>query len=134
MKKLFARLNAVAPLSDGLIEFLHKHLQSKMIKKGEFLVKEGQVCRHIYFIEQGIVRQFVSTKSNDVTTWLLKENDICISIKSFFYQIPAIDSIQALEDTTVWYLSFEKLEEGCCLFPEFGTIRDRIKSHYYIKK
>ena len=134
MKKLFFRLNGGKPLPDGLIAYLTEHLKTRVFKKREIILRKGQVCRYIYFIESGIVRHFVDGKSHDITTWLLKDDNICISIKSFFNQVPAYDSIQALTAATVWYITFDELEEACRLFPEFAVIRDRIKSEYYAIK
>ena len=134
MEKLFFRLSGGKPLPEGLVAYLTQHLKTRGFKKGEIILRKGQICRYIYFIESGVLRHFVDDGRHEITTWLLKDGDICISIKSFLDQVPAYDTIEAQTETIVWYISFEELEEGCRLFPEFALIRDRIKSEYYAIK
>jgi CRP-like cAMP-binding protein len=131
---LIAYLNSIKVLSPDLDKLLRHILKTRVFKKKELVLRERQVCKYIYFIENGILRHFVNAKSKEITTWLLKNKDICISVKSFFEQIPATDNIEALKDTTVWYISFEELEDACRRFPEFAAIRDKIKNDYYIIK
>jgi hypothetical protein len=66
-----------------------------------------------------------------VTTWLLKENDIFISVDSFFDQTASQENIEALEECEIEGITYTELEDTIKLFPEFAHHRDIIKTDYY---
>ncbi len=132
-KQLFILLNSIAILSPELETFLHSILQPRKMLKGDYLLKEGEVCRHIYFIESGLVRIFNRLAAKETTSWFLWENDFFISVSSFFRQQPSYENIVALEDGICWGISFDQLREICNRFPEFNTHRIAITELYYAR-
>ena len=55
MVTLIARLNGIARMSAELIQQLYNIVTDKAFKKGHILLKAGEICRNIYFIEKGLV-------------------------------------------------------------------------------
>jgi CRP/FNR family transcriptional regulator, anaerobic regulatory protein len=133
MEKLLAFLHQIFPLPEGLRAYLSVTLKSRTIARKDFLLLEGQVCREIYFIEQGLVRSFYTRGKRDVTAWFMKEGDVVISINSFFGQRPSADNIQALEETTVQYVSYEELEYMYRQFLTFNVNGRKVLTHYYLQ-
>jgi CRP-like cAMP-binding protein len=133
MRKLLELLNSYATLSDALKVLLATAIQSRRIKKGTYILKEGETCEYIYFIESGLVRISYWLKDEDITSWLLKEGDIFISVRSFFEQKPSYEDILALEDCVVFGITYQELEEICREFPEFCWHRIRITENYYVR-
>src|ERR1700744_5806892 len=128
------RLNGIEKMPAELWEFIKKNLRRKVGSKWEFVLTEGEICRNVYFLDKGLVRIFIYTDDGEKTIWVLKENDIFISIISYFDQVPATDNIQFLENSVVYYISFEVMEEACRRWPEFEKIKERLKSDYYMFK
>jgi CRP-like cAMP-binding protein len=133
MQQLIVLLNSIAPLSPALEAYLRSILQLKNFKKGATILKEGQTCEYIYFIESGLVRIYHWLEKGEVTTWLLKEGDVFISVRSFFRQQPSRDSIQALENCIIWGITYDQLQEICRLFPEFCWHRIFLTEEYYVR-
>ena len=131
MEQLFALLHAISILSPELASYLSKNLQCKKFKKGEFILREGNVSTHIYFLEKGLVRIYNIHNDKEVTTWFLKEGNIFISVGSFFEQQSSFENIVAMEDCICWGISFQQLEETCSLYPEFEKHHGRILRKYY---
>ena len=134
MNRLFILLSSYAKLPPELIDFLKEKLRSKTLKKKKFLLREGEIDRYIYFIERGITRTYATTEKGDFTTWIQQEGEIVISVDSFFDQVPSAEWIVAGEKLTVLYISYDELEEACRKWPEFGIVRDKIKSEYYSRQ
>lgn len=134
MRKLFLRLNGAYPADEVVAELLDEKLQSKIFKKNEFLARERQVCRHLYYIEKGIVSHYSTKEEGDVTNWILWENDIVTSVDSFFQQIPSKEFIIAHEDTLVFYISYQDWAETFRKSDSFKFITDRIKTEYYARQ
>ena len=61
----------------------------------------------------------------------MKENDIIISVESFFRQTKSIESIQALEETVLYSISYNELQYIYRQFPEFNFIARVLTEKYY---
>jgi len=132
MQQLFDFLNAIAALSPALRVHIERILVRKEFKKGEFIVREGQICGYIFFLESGLVRIYNTTSSKEVTTWFLKEGNLFISVDSFFGQWPSLENITAMEDCVCWGISFRQLEEILEKFLEFQKHHGMILRNYYM--
>ncbi|WP_343672061.1 Crp/Fnr family transcriptional regulator [Chitinophaga sp.] len=76
--------------------------ETQSFREGDLLFAPGGICRHLYFINQGIVRiMSTSDKGDDITHYFLKENYFCTILGSFFEQVPALEGIQAATDVEV---------------------------------
>jgi len=131
MDRLFLLFDGINTLSAGLRAYLERHLKRKTVKKGEIILREGQVSRYIYFIERGIVRSYRYKKGKERTSWIMKEGDLFLSVGSFFSQTPARENIQALKDCVLYYITYEQLKKAYRDFPEFNLHRARILEYYY---
>ena len=131
MEQLLKFLNSVYPLSNDLINYLMQNLESKMLKKKEMLLEKGRICKNIFFIEKGLIRCFYLLNEKEVSSWFMKEGDVIISVESFFKQVPSYESIQALEDCTVYYVSYEQLMHAYVTFVEFNFVGRILTEKYY---
>ncbi|MDO6433290.1 cyclic nucleotide-binding domain-containing protein [Flavitalea sp. BT771] len=131
MDQLFLIFDNIKKLSPALRAYLQSCLKRKEVKKGEIILREGQVAKHIYFIEEGIVRSIRYKKNKERTLWIMRKNDLFVSVRSFFSQKPAIETIEALKDCVLHYISFEELEKAYDDYPEFDRHGRKILQNYY---
>ena len=122
MKQLIEYLNSINKLSPKLELHLLDVLKYKEYKKNEFLLKEGQVCKSINYISIGCVRSYYKKFGNEICSWFMMEGDVIISVDSFFNQVPAYESIQAIENTTVFYIDYNELQFLYYNYPEFNLL------------
>lgn len=122
MKELLSVLNNIHPLSPPLHSFLSLHLRTISIEKKQYLLNAGQISRHIYFIRKGLLRCYYIQDEQEISSKFLKEGDIIVSASSFFLQKQSAEFIQAIEDSTLWYLCYDELQYIYKHFPEFNTI------------
>lgn len=120
-QNLLNYLNSIYPLSDILKDKLANTLRSQEFKKKSILLREGQTCNYIYFIEQGLVRSYY-----------LKEGDVIISVNSFFKRTPSYEYIQAIEDTIVYFIHHDELQYLYKEFIEFNIIGQILTEKYYM--
>jgi len=130
MEQLLDFLSSVHPMSTALRSRLTQILQCRQLDKKEYLLKAGQVCRNIYFIQGGLVRCYYLKDEAEVCTWFMKEGDVVISIQSFYTQTPGHEYIQALEPTEAHYISFDQLQQIFIEYPEFN-VTGRIVTQIY---
>jgi len=95
-------------------------LQRKVITKRTFLLRPGEVDRNIYFVNKGCLRMFNTDQNgNEHTICFYPENWWVCDIVSFFKEKPAMNSIQVLEDSEVYYFTLPRLEELFLKVPKF---------------
>lgn len=84
-----------------IIEKLVSLMFTKKIKKKEYLLKEGDICKEIFYVQKGLVRVYIINEGKEVNTWFVKEGDFITSISSFHKQRPSDHYIDALEDCEI---------------------------------
>ncbi len=67
-----------------------------------WLLPEGKICRHLYFLESGLLRFAFLKDGNEVTKFFTESPYVFTSQQSFSQQRPALEGIQAIEDSVVW--------------------------------
>jgi CRP/FNR family transcriptional regulator, anaerobic regulatory protein len=77
----------------------------------DHFVEEGNVCRHIAFINKGLVRFYFHNDGIEKTGQFFFENGWISSYASFLSQTPSDMSIQALEETELMVMRFEDLQK-----------------------
>jgi cAMP-binding proteins - catabolite gene activator and regulatory subunit of cAMP-dependent protein kinases len=112
-----------------LTEFIvHKNLT-----KGTLLLEGGETCQHIYYIKKGFVRGFFNQDGKDITAWFAVENDIATSLYSFVTQKPSFENIEILENSILYVISYDNLQQLYHQYPEFNLIGRRFVEKYYVE-
>lgn len=86
-------------------------------EKGDLVLKEGDVCKYMWFVHKGLVRQFYFKNGKDLTEHLSFENDLVVCIESFYKQEPTILQVEVLEPTILYgipyFMIVKAAEESC---------------------
>lgn len=92
------------------LDMLESILVPMKFAKGDKILAEGEVCRHIYYIVKGLIRQYYYKNKKELTEYMAAENTICMSIESLFLEQPSMQIIHALEPTVIYGLPMKDLE------------------------
>lgn len=98
---------------------------SHAVKKGEFLLKEGRVCTHLTYINQGLFRTYLLQDGKERVRQFMAENGFAVDIGSFLAQKPSPFFIEALEDSLILKIDFSSLNglfEGSFHFMKLGKL------------
>ncbi len=116
IKTYFARY---VEFSDEEIDGIYSELKAKVFQKKELLLKENTICKYYYFILKGVVRSYyIDQKGNEKITQFAIDNWWVTHMESFIREAPSTQYLQALEETTVLYLSKETLEKLYLKYPK----------------
>jgi CRP-like cAMP-binding protein len=103
-----------------------ERLKTIPLKKDDFLVTEGHVCREFYFVNKGCFRHYTITDTGlDATINLYIEDEWVFDYKSFIMQRPSENMIQAVEESEVFMLTgydFHELVKLSDMFFRIGRI------------
>lgn len=104
-------MSQIVDLGDVELELIDRLLPVKKYKKGEFLLKEGEVSDTFFFNLKGFIRLFYVVDGEDRTAYFYPENCFVSAYMSFVKQVPSTFNLQATEDTTVVEISLEAIPQ-----------------------
>lgn len=126
--------NSFYPMSEALIQDIIDQSEILDIKKKTVLLRAGETSNTIYFIVKGAARVYYLNKEvEEVTSWFLFENELLISVFSFFNGQPGFEYLETLEDCLLISLSRDKLNSLYERHLEFNYIGRKLTEYYYIR-
>lgn len=90
-------------------DVLSNCLSEMHFKKNDALLKEGQICKSIYFISSGLCRSCYNMDGKEINTAFYFENDFATNSKSLVTGSASAYAIKALEKTSVVMIDKSKL-------------------------
>ena len=114
-------------------EFSEK-LELKKIKKDDFLIREGQVENHIYFINKGATRNFFIKDGKDYTVDFQFTDEFVTAYYSLITREPTSVFIELLEDSELVAISVKFLNEFYARYHNGEKIGRLIAEYQYIKR
>lgn len=109
MEPLKAYLLRYMSLSDAQIELLVSYLKEVKLESGDYFLREGNICRNIGFVTEGVLRVLHFDRDDEVTRYFIPKGNIAVLPDSFKYQAPATENIQAVTDARLWILKHEDM-------------------------
>ncbi len=133
-----------------MIEILQQHITSRLgsnidnleivlscftplyVDRNKFLVREGEVCKHVYFIAKGCLQVFVyDGDMNETTRDIVTEGTWCSELISFGSGNPATENIRTVEPCELLAIDkpgFQKMMETV---PQFDKVYKQILETSY---
>jgi CRP-like cAMP-binding protein len=95
--------------TDAIYHEVQPYLSVRQIRQGDYFLKEGQICREIGLVENGIIRLYYTLDGKEITTCFCKENDLTCAYRSMVTSQPSDVTAQAVEDSTLIILPYRSL-------------------------
>jgi CRP-like cAMP-binding protein len=110
IEKLISSIRSLIDITQEEAEAINRLFKLKEIKKGDFFLADGQVCKHAGFIAKGLVRYYINHDGEEKTYDFGQENNFVCNYESFLPQTPSTKIIQALEDCEILQISYADLQ------------------------
>jgi len=110
MDLLLKAIRHYIPLSSDDEAIIRSLFRAEKLKKGQHLLQAGNICRNIFFIEEGLVRYYSVIDGEEKTSYFNKEGEFVCDYASFLPQRPSTINIQALEACTIYFISHSNLQ------------------------
>jgi CRP-like cAMP-binding protein len=112
---------------------LMAHFKPRKLRKRQYFLQEGDVCKYIGFIVKGSARTFtVDEKGHENILKLAVENWWLADFESFYLLTPSRFNIEALEDLEVLQSTNAQIEEFLKQIPAFSAMANVISQNYTI--
>lgn len=110
--KIIPSIRKYGNFTDDEIAMVTDRLQLLNYEKSTCLLKPGQVCHGIYFVNSGAFRQYDEQEDGiENIIHLFMDGDWMLEYKSFTLQKPSASFLEATEDSEVLLLSVHDLHE-----------------------
>lgn len=93
------------------LDTLESILVPKKFAKGEMILKAGDVCENIYYIDKGLIRQFYYKNNKELTEHIGADGEIFMCIESLFREEPTELQVEALENSIIYLIPKHRLEQ-----------------------
>jgi CRP-like cAMP-binding protein len=111
MDKFTAYLQSITELSEIARQDVQESIVTLTLEKKQRLLRQGQVCNYLCFVEAGLLRQFYHDGEKEVTDYFAFENKLASGIGSLFSRKPGKKIIEALEPSTLLAISHQHLQQ-----------------------
>lgn len=110
-------------LNDEQIGEILSCFKSTNVRKNDHLLEPGQVSGKLFFIKKGCLRLYYINEDNQVLTrFMAFENTFLTSIVSFISREPSAEYIQAVEDSELLVISYDRFTLLRNIIPEWDKI------------
>lgn len=118
----FRKFNEKVALSKEEEDQIRSFLLAKKLRKKQYLLQEGDICKYICLVEKGVLKSFLVDESGtDRITAFALEGWTIADLSSFIKQEPATLNIDALEDCELVLISKSAHEELLARVPKYET-------------
>jgi len=114
IRKCFVELGS---FNSAAIEAALELITIQTYKKGEHLLREGEICAKSYSIVSGCVRQYYLVDGEEKTTFFYTKGQSIFSPNSTSERIPAKYYLSCVEYTTLSIITLENQKEMYARFP-----------------
>lgn len=106
------KFESYAPVSATSWQLIENSIEVQSIKKGELLLRNGQIAKEIHFIVEGAMRAFITDAAGNIYNKnIFLDGDFAGSTVSLIQQTPSDFSIEALEDSILININYKKYRE-----------------------
>lgn len=131
---LYSYLSSNVTTSPELLQGLLQQFKVKQVTKGSYLLKEGDKCRHVFYVEKGLLRQYtIDVKGKEHIIQFAPERWFISDRESTYFDEPSSYFIQALEDSKVVFLDEEAFMKLMHSSEKFITFNNRLL-HNHIRQ
>ncbi|MCX2477110.1 Crp/Fnr family transcriptional regulator [Pedobacter sp. MC2016-05] len=133
-QNLFNLFDNIYPLKDEIKSAIIANSEVIEVAKKTKILSVGERSNTIYFIVKGAARIFYLDKEGKETnTWFLFENQLLISVYSFYTGNPSFEYIESLEHSKLIAVKREKLDELYLNFMEFNFSGRKLTEFYHMQ-
>lgn len=102
------------------------------VERNKFLVKQGQVCKQVYFIAKGCLQVFVyDNEMNETTRDIVTEGTWCSELMSFGSGRPATENIRTVEPCELLTIDKQNFQLMMQTVPQFDQFYKQLLETSY---
>ncbi len=125
--------NEVMYLPESFMQDFAHHCKRVTYPAGHKLVAQHEHCEHFWLLEKGLIRYYFSKNGKEVTHRFVQEGSLITSMESWVRMAPANYSIELLERSYLFEISYEAIKVMYGKYPEMYALQTKIYEMYFMK-
>jgi len=122
-ERIIKNINRWIKLSEEEIDFFTSKLNFRKIRRRQYILQEGDICRHYTFVNKGCLRlYYVDINGVEHILQFAAEDWWIADIGSFYNETPTELYIDALEPTEILQIGKPDLTEAFVNYPSFDRV------------
>lgn len=114
------------------LDLVLSHFKLINTKRNEYLLKEGEICKQVYFIAEGCIQIFTHDKDmNETTRDIVTEGTWCSDLLSFGTGQPATENIKTIEASKLLAIDKPSFQELMQTVPQFNKVYKQLLETSY---
>lgn len=114
------------------LDLVLNHFKPLEIKRNQFLVQQGEVCKHVYFIAKGCLQVFTyDNEMNETTRDIVIEGTWCSDLSSFSSGQAAHENIRTVESCQLLAIDKQSFQTLMQTIPQFDAVYKQILETSY---
>lgn len=121
-------------LSESDIPPVISSVKTREVKKGTFLLRPGEICRHTFFVEKGLLRLFsLDENGREHILQFASENWLVTDRDSVYFNEPSKFYIEAIENAVLIPMDADLFGKIAALNPDFRKKNENLL-HNHIRQ
>src|ERR1700737_1350968 len=117
---LHKKINEKISITAEEFDFCNTLFTSRKLRKKQFLLQEGEVCKYQAFVAKGMLRSYtIDEKGNEHILQFAPEGWWVADLYSFFTDEPSLFNIEGLENTELLLITRQSWELLLQKIPQF---------------
>lgn len=114
---LFDFFRQYGPTPTDVTQELVSRFRVRTLSKGDHLLRAGDVCRELIYVQSGCLRMYSVTEIRELSLWFALPDSLATELTSFITQQPSDFFVEALEDCALLVLPKAELDALCQTHP-----------------
>ncbi len=120
------------PLSSAAWDDFLPMLKTITVSKGEKLLVAGEIVKGIWLLVNGVTRSYFLKNNKEITTWIATEAAPFTNFRSLTLRVPSKETIEAIEDSYLLFVSAEDQQYMYDHHNEFNIIGRKMAEEYFV--
>lgn len=121
-------------LTDDEIEIFMQKTSKRNLKKQDYFIKEGETCKEVAFVLNGIFRSFyISDKAEEITYCITFPNNLMTAYSSFITEQSTVENIQAITDVELLIIPKSTIDDLASKSPNWIKFLKIVAEQQYIE-
>lgn len=127
-------IRTITEIDDKTLSYISSYFKFKKTKRNEFLLEEGGICRHFYFVNKGCIRLFnINKNGEEGTRYFHFEDTFGTALPSFISQDASYEFMQTIEPTELLVINRDDYFHLVDTVSQFGIVYRQILESAYLK-
>lgn len=124
-------LRDLAGLTEEQLGQIQQEVDIRSIEKNEVLLHKGEVCKHFFYVEEGLLRFYgIDSKGKENILAFAPERWLLVDRASFYFDEPSEFYIDAIEQTRLAVLNERFINRAAEISPQFRKYNERILQNH----